>query len=225
MKIKNMMLLLLITLAVIPLTSALLDSEKIYFIELEYKNGLLELADIDVITGYPTLSDDPTKPYRVDVLSVDNKVLYMGYFEIPNRIYAPPPQDGGQGASVVELDYLKFSISLPYNKEGSLIKISKHQEELYINAREFSMFCGDGICQVDETTQTCQQDCGQEIAIPEEDIIEDRETGNGVYIGLVLIGIMIVIWKYSNKPAKLKRKSKRAPKTHKRYKTSGKRKK
>ncbi|MBI1934828.1 hypothetical protein HYS31_00150 [Candidatus Woesearchaeota archaeon] len=158
MKIDKMITLLSILIFVLPFVIAL-QSEKIYFLYLEYDKGTLELKDVYLITGYSTISDK-ILPYKLELLSIDKEILYKGYFDIPNKLIALPPLEPGEKSGAVELDNLNFSISLPYYKKGNVIKIIKDDRELLsIDVSKFSMYCGDSICQSDENSQNCPHDC------------------------------------------------------------------
>ena len=186
-KIIQAMVILMVMPLMVPIASAL-ESEKIYFIELEYNKGLLKLTDIDVVTGYPVLSENPALPYKLELMDVDSEVLYVGYFDVPKRIYGPPPLNPEDIASVVELDYVKFTISLPYHKRGVLIKIARDAEELYINAMRFAMYCGDTVCQPDENNKACPLDC---LAVHEG---KEEWAGKLPYLTLAIaIGILALI--------------------------------
>src|SRR3989344_3757326 len=184
----NKTILFLAIVAIIMPAAIATESGKIYFIELEYNNRMLKLTDIDVVTGYPTISETPELPYKLELMDVDNEVLYVGYFDVPKRIYGPPPLNPGDSASVVELDYVKFTISLPYHKRGVLIKIARDAEELYINAMQFAMYCGDTVCQPDENNKACPLDC---LAVHEE---KEEGAGKLPYLTLAIaIGILALI--------------------------------
>ena len=178
------LLILLVSLIGIPATMAL-ESEKIYFIELEYNQGALGLVDINLITGYPTLSVEPGMPYKLELVDASGNVLYTGYFDVPNRLYTPPPLADGQGTSVVELDYVKFTISLPYQDKGLLIKVTKGgKEELEIDVSGYAEYCGDNICQPDEDSNACPQDCLSAQQTAEAPAAEGAQLGEGADIQL-----------------------------------------
>ncbi len=160
MKLIKMILVVLITLLIMSPAITAFKLEKIYFLGLEYDKGALKLLDMSLITGNPTLSKDTSLPYKLELLSINKEILYEGFFDIPNKFFAPPPLDPEEKSGIIELDYVEFSLSLPYYKNGNLIKITKDKKELLIiDVLKFSIYCGDGKCQSDETPQNCPQDC------------------------------------------------------------------
>ncbi len=183
---------LLFFIFIIPFVIAL-QSEKIYFLDLVYNKGTLELIDVYLITGYPIISNDSSLSYKLELLSIDKEILYRGYFDIPNKIFAPPPLKPGEKSGIVEIDNLNFSISLPYYKKGNIINIIKDGRVLlHIDVSKFSMYCGDSICQSDEKNQNCSQDCiSANVPVP----IQKEKGGisNKLYTIIVIIVTLIII--------------------------------
>ncbi len=160
-------------------------SENIYFLNLHYDRGALGLLDVYVITGFPIASNDSSLPYKLELVSTSNEVLYQGYFDIPNKLYAVPPLNPGEKSGLIVLDRLNFSVSLPYYKNDNLIRIFKGETALLdVDVSEFSMYCGDSICEPDETN--CPQDC----EIPREVKKEDKKSFTGI---ISLVAVIIVI--------------------------------
>ncbi len=165
-------------------------SEYIYFLNLHYDRGALGLLDVYVITGYPIASNDSSLPYRLELLSTGNEVLYQGYFDIPNKLYAVPPLNPGEKSGVVVLDRFNFSVSLPYYKNGNIIRMFKGDTALLdVDVSKFSMYCGDSICEPDETN--CPQDC----EIPSENKAGDKKSYAGIislFAFIIILGIALL---------------------------------
>ena len=201
MKINKIITFLLFVLFIAPSVIAL-QPEKIYFIDLEYDKGTLELIDISIITGYPQISTDDSLPYKLELLSIEKEILYQGYFDIPNKFSTPPPLSPEDKSGVVELSNVNFSISLPYYKKGNIINIIKDEKILLrIDVSKFSMYCGDSICQSDENNQNCPQDCISPDVSPIQE--EDEDRGNRLYLIIIpliiLLGIIIIYLKKRNR--------------------------
>ena len=176
-------------------------SEEIYFLNIEYNQGKLTLLNINLITGYPHLSQDKTLPYELELLSSNKEILYKGFFEVPNKFYAPVPKNPKEFSGIVELDNLNFSISFPYHKEGKEIRIIKQREELLnIDVSQFSMYCGDTLCLSDENFQNCPEDCKyseEEIqkSLKEKSFFQKTydDMKSQKYTWLILAGILIIL--------------------------------
>jgi len=167
-------------------------SQLIYFINLHYDGGALGLLDVYVISGYPIASNDSSLPYRLELLSTGKDVLYRGYFDVPNRFYAPPPLTSGEKSGLVVLDRLNFSVSLPYYKNGNLIRMFKGETALLdVDVSEFSMYCGDSICESDETN--CPQDC----EIPDSIGKGSKKSYGGIislFAAIIVLGIALLLF-------------------------------
>jgi len=166
-------------------------SEYIYFLNLHYDRGGIGLLDVYVITGYPISSNDSSLPYRLELLSTGKDVLYLGYFDVPNRLYAPPPLNPGERSGVVVLDRLNFSVSLPYFANGNTVRLFKGETALLdVDVSKFSMYCGDSICEPDETN--CLVDC----EIPTEIKRENKKSYGGIislFAVIIALGIALLV--------------------------------
>ncbi|MEA2036204.1 MAG: hypothetical protein U9O94_01745 [Nanoarchaeota archaeon] len=192
---RKVLLLVVLVLLVVPLSFAL-DLENMYFIELGYKDGVLGFSDIRLVTGYATISSDPNLPYKVEVLSGSEDAISVGYFRVPNTGYVPLALDVGESFSR-DTDYLRFSISVPYDKGGSVVTIEeKGKEVLDIDVSGFAAYCGDGLCQSDEDNKVCAEDCLPLDGFKEQ--LSPREFNLIPYliilgvVGIILVGIFSV---------------------------------
>jgi hypothetical protein len=189
MKISMILIIILLSSTVVAS-----QSEKIYFLNLEYDKGTLELIELSLITGYPTISNDDLLPYKLELLSIDKEIIYQGYFDVPNKFFAPPPLDPNEVSDVFELENLNFSISLPYNQDGNTIILSKNETELLqIDVSEFSIYCGDSICHLTENKEECPQDCSDIVISNSSKKSWQLLTSLGVLVLLILIGIFYKI--------------------------------
>ena len=148
----------LFTILLIIHSAIALTSERIYFLNIEYYKGELKLINVSLITGFPALSSDATLPYKAELLSVNNDILYEGH--------------------IFESTNVNFSISLPYQKNGNLIRITKDEKELLsIDVSQFSKYCGDFICQYYEDEQNCAQDCAilKDGQMPKEELLSEHD--------------------------------------------------
>ncbi|MEA2036923.1 MAG: hypothetical protein U9O94_05405 [Nanoarchaeota archaeon] len=197
MEIKNIIFVVFI-LTAIPISYSL-ESDNIFFIELIYLDGEFELLDVSVVGGYAPVSEDSSLPYILEVVSGEGQVIYTSYFDVPNKVYAPPPiEEGDGGTSFVEIDNVKFILSLPYDKSAALIRIIQSgQELLSIDVSGFAQYCGDGICQYDEDYITCAEDClsEQTVAETEEGLEKDGRSILPYLLGLtILVVIFVGLW-------------------------------
>ncbi len=187
---------------------AVLGSEKIYFMDLEYNNGKILLVDINVITGQNILSEEDNFPYKLELLSVDKDILYMGFFDIPNKLFVPPPVEQDNHPSMVELEQLFFSISMPYFKNGDTIKISRGNKKIIdISVSKLRMYCGDNKCQSDETSEECPEDCVGNVIGEKSSRINHGNSLIRASIGsvfLITISVFVIFFKRRKKQPKIR---------------------
>lgn len=159
MKIKMIMALFFVMLATLAFA---LSPEKIYFLNMHYNKGMIGLLNISIIFGYSSLSNDNMTHYKAELLSANREILYSGFFDIPNKFYPAVPQSPDEISRPAELEELNFSISLPYSKDGTAIRITEGQQVLLIiDVSPYADHCGDLTCQFGENMQNCPADCKQ----------------------------------------------------------------
>lgn len=204
---KKLTTILLVIFSITLANSALAmpQSQKIYFLDLEYDKGALKLLDVNLITGFPdvqtdkSLISDPTNICKVELLSIAKELVYEGYFLLPIKLY---PTLG----EPTTLDKVDFAISLPYFKSGQAIKITKDSQELLtVDVSKFQMYCGDGKCQSDENYQACPRDCAEEKEGPPKPPTggEGKPFSYIPYLIGIIVAIVVLIFlliKFKKKP-------------------------
>lgn len=142
-------------------SSYALDQQKIYFISMEYNNGSLILLDVSLTEGFPSVNKNPDMSNRAELVSFDGKILYEGYFDIPNFVYVPPPIDSSDNTESIFIERVNFSISLPFDKNATKINIYGSENEiiLSVDVSSFADYCGDKRCSTIENKDICPNDC------------------------------------------------------------------
>lgn len=140
------------------------EQQKIYFISMEYYRGSLNLIDVRLAEGFPSVSEENVQnmPNRAELISFDGKILYSGYFEIPNIIHVPPPIDESENTESVFFENVNFSISMPFVKNATRINIYGIENDiiLSVDVSSFADYCGDSKCSISEDSRLCPSDCG-----------------------------------------------------------------
>ena len=86
----------LILLLLLILTIKIVEASKIYFLELNYDNGLLTLKDKKLLNGYyPDRNTQPNEGYRLEVASFSNEIIYSFNFEPPLTVYTDASDENG----------------------------------------------------------------------------------------------------------------------------------
>ena len=93
---------------------------------------------------------------------------------------------------------LNFSTSLPYSKEGSLIKITNDQKLiLSVDVSQFMDHCGNSICEFGENIQNCPNDCANAQSKNEENgskiQLNSKITPTFYYLSFLPVIIIILI--------------------------------
>jgi hypothetical protein len=147
-----------------------------YRLDLSYNNGRITLTDVLMKPGFITTQ---TGDYKVELLSLKDAKLYSANFTVPINVYGDviDPETGDFKGTVIELEHVNFTLTVPYSEDGNKINIydSSGKKILETDVSKFDDVCPNGICKIFEN---CPQDCG-----------------NVNYKNLVLIGgsILLVI--------------------------------
>lgn len=99
----------------------------IYFIELEYKNGVLRLIGVEKLKGFPHLPKKRGVLYSANLYTADHQRVYRDYFGIPQIVFPPPSEKKGRP---VVRKKIEFSVSLPYHPKAEYVTISKEEREV-----------------------------------------------------------------------------------------------
>ena len=107
------------------------EIQRVYFIELDYNLGNLNLLNVKVVPGYPSVSTiNDFMPYSVELTNLNEEVIYKGYFDIPVEIDAVPPLPGEEPAGDLILEKVQFPILIPYSGEGQKVNIYKESNPI-----------------------------------------------------------------------------------------------
>jgi hypothetical protein len=176
-------IILILSILALCISGYALEQQKIYFLSIEYDNGSLALLDIRTTEGFSSLDSNRTMSYRAELVSFDKKILYTGYFEIPNVIHIPPPIDQAESPDYISIEKVNFSISLPFDKKAVEMNIYDNENKglLSINLSSFADYCGDERCSTTENADICPKDCvgGGKV--------------NEIIFYLVIVAVMVII--------------------------------
>ncbi len=114
---------LFVLIFVLLLSVVLAVEDKVYVVDLHYKDGKITVNDIMVKTGYyPDRKLQPEKGYTLDLVS-DKEVLYSFKFEVPLKIYTDVIEDEEVRGGIIILNESNFALVLPYFEEAKDIRI------------------------------------------------------------------------------------------------------
>lgn len=140
---------------------SLADEGKIYQVNLFYENlfydnGKIKITDILVGFGFVAQQEGNYKQlYKVKLISSTNEELYSASFNIPIFVHGDEidPVTGDFKGSVVQLDQVNFSLTVPYFENGKTIYIydSNNTKILAADVSSFAEVCSDSTCEQDNT--------------------------------------------------------------------------
>lgn len=110
-----------------------LAENKVFIVDLNYKDGIITVNDIMIKIGYyPDRKLQPEIGYTLELVSED-KVLYSFKFEVPLEIRTDViDEDGEVKGGIIVLSETNFALILPYYDEAKEIRVydSKNKEVL-----------------------------------------------------------------------------------------------
>jgi hypothetical protein len=138
------------------------EENKIYFIELGFDNGEINLVDVSLKQGAGPNLNSQKEQYTAKIISLNDEKIYSYEFKITTTLNIPPAMEGEENFQAIELTETTYSLVLPYFIKGEFINIYDSENELVleINIKEFAKYCGDKKCNLDESEISCPEDCG-----------------------------------------------------------------
>jgi len=126
--------LLLITL--ILLLNIALAENKVFIVDLNYKDGKITVNDVMTKAGYyPDRKLQPEKGYTLELISDDDMVLHSFRFEVPLKIYTDVIDENGEiKGGILILNETNFALVLPYYDDAKYIKIYDNENKEVISA-------------------------------------------------------------------------------------------
>ncbi len=130
---NKIIILLILTLM---LNIVLAEENKVYIIDLHYKDEVITVNDIIIKTGYyPDRKLQPEKGYTLELISDDNFVLYSFKFEVPLKIYTDVIDENKEvRGGVIVLNETNFALILPYYDNAKEIKIYDNENKEMVSA-------------------------------------------------------------------------------------------
>jgi len=98
---------------------------KVFIVDLNYKDERITVNDIMTKAGYyPDRKLQPERGYTLELVSEDDLVLYSFKFQIPLKIYTDViDEDGEIKGGVIILNETNFALILPYFDDAKEIRI------------------------------------------------------------------------------------------------------
>lgn len=117
---KRILALLILTL----LLDTALAENKVFIVDLNYKDGIITVNDIMIKAGYyPDRRLQPERGYTLELVSED-RVLYSFKFEVPLEIHTDViDEDGEIKGGVIVLNETNFALIVPYYDKASEIRV------------------------------------------------------------------------------------------------------
>lgn len=112
-------------LALLMVLSVVLAVEnKVFIVDLNYKDGVITIDDIMTKAGYyPDRKLQPEGGYTLELMSEEGS-LYSFNFQVPLKIYTDVIEDDGEiSGGVVVLSETNFALVLPYFDDAKEIRI------------------------------------------------------------------------------------------------------
>jgi len=126
---KNKLLILMILI----LISAVLAQEqsKVLVLNLNYKEGVIKLKDKVIKTGYyPDRKIQPPDGLKVELLSLNNELLYSFKFSVPLDLYVDSGFGGSLSGGLIKLSKTDFALIIPYYDNAKNIVIYEDDKEI-----------------------------------------------------------------------------------------------
>lgn len=159
MYVRMFVLLLL----VLPLIAGNVLAEQVYVLKLSKIDDIITFSSVNLVEGsyvQPSLGSD----YTADLIEDSGNVLVSSAFTVPG--YGP------------------FAVTIPYDERCIRISVKKSSAEiLSIPVQEFSNYCGNLVCDPQESFEDCEKDCSSgsldDYCDRESDSICDPDCGYG----------------------------------------------
>ncbi len=139
------MKIILLVILILSLNIALAEN-KVYIVDLEYKDGVITVNDIVTKTGYyPDRKLQPERGYTLELVSEDDLALYSFKFQVPLKIYTDVIDSGGEiNGGVIILNETNFALIVPYDDDAKEIKIYDTKSKEIVSASVVPALGGRG---------------------------------------------------------------------------------
>ena len=172
-------------------------TEHYYKIGLEYNNGEVTYNSLSVIPA--TEEMQPTSgTFIAELISVDNKILNLTFFEIPLIIFydSIDPQTGEiNGGGMKELNQSETTLYVPYYENAQEINIYNWSLTKLLTIPVNDLSKGKAAKEVirDETTTEEEDIPEAETAAAETTTTTIKKVGLGVGAGLAIFALLVLI--------------------------------
>lgn len=167
---KNFLSCLLILVCCFLFASPVLaEKQQIYYVIVNFDQGNVKIGDVSVGNGYvpgENEVDDQQVNYWLELISFEGRTLEVKQFNVHLQISFEPPSeedtyDRGDSSTLVNLDKQEEAIIIPYHKDGYLLNLYDSNRNL-LETKDIAYLadlCGDGVCQEQESYESCKSDC------------------------------------------------------------------
>jgi hypothetical protein len=91
------------------------EQNKIILLDLNYNNGEITINKILTKMGYyPDRKDQPLDGYKLDLVSINNDILYSFRFDVPLTIYTDVIINNKISGNIIKLNNTDFALIMPY---------------------------------------------------------------------------------------------------------------
>jgi hypothetical protein len=168
----NLWITVLMLLMFLPGTAAQ-EKQQLYAITLQYDSGLVTIADVALVNGYYVPQKEPLNPsYELEFVSWNKSILHSVGFNFPLKAHLEPlaewfDEDGRQiyiptvNETIRRVDKAVISLLVPYFPDAAMAQVKDAQDIVVAeyDVSEFSLLCGNGVCEVSESYFECSLDC------------------------------------------------------------------
>lgn len=122
-KMKKTIWLILVLILLVNIVLAV--ENKVFIVDLNYKEGEIKINDIMTKDGYyPDRKLYPETGYTLELISEDNTVLYSFKFQVPLKIYTDVIDENGETkGGIIVLNETDFALIFPYYGNAKYVKI------------------------------------------------------------------------------------------------------
>lgn len=159
---KNVKIIVIVSVLLLMLATVAYGLQEVLVLNLEFsKDGSVRIIDFSLADGEESFELSEAGDYRIEVLSKDNKVLYVKYFTPQFEIHTSTPLEGQNLPELITflLEKRNVVLKLPYFEDGKTVRLFYKNR---VVLEQEIVFCNNnGVCEPSgkENLLSCPSDC------------------------------------------------------------------